>query len=129
MRAAEAGQLDHAVRLFDEAISLLPGRVSGYNNRAQALRLMGRNEEAMRDLETAIALKSDNCCGRVNALCQRSLLLWMQGREEQALADLRTAASAGHEFARQALVHLNPYSALCNQMLRQMMQALNECPQ
>jgi len=41
VQAAERGQLDDAIKLFDEAISLAPTRATCYNNRAQALRLKG----------------------------------------------------------------------------------------
>lgn len=39
VKAAESGNLDEAIRLFTEAISVCPDRPSCYNNRAQALRL------------------------------------------------------------------------------------------
>lgn len=124
VRAAESGDMEQALVLFTEAIDLLPERASGYNNRAQALRLMARNDEAMQDLNRAISLKGGK--GQVNALCQRALLHRLNGDQEQSVADLEEAASAGHEFARRALVQLNPYSALCNQMLHQMLHKLNE---
>lgn len=126
VRAAESGDLVKALSLFDQAIDLLPERASGYNNRAQALRLMGENERAMDDLNKAISLKETHCSGRVNALCQRALLYRLNGLEEEAMADLQAAASAGNSFARRALIDMNPYSALCNQMLHQMLQKLNE---
>lgn len=127
VQAAESGDLKQAIVYFDQAIDLIPERASGYNNRAQALRLLGQNEGAMQDLDRAINLKeTGGSSGRVNALCQRALLHRVNGDEAKSLADLEEAASAGHEFARRALVHLNPYSALCNQMLHQMLQKLNE---
>ncbi|NXX37601.1 TTC36 protein, partial [Nicator chloris] len=39
--AAESGDISTALERFNEAIRLLPERASGYNNRAQALRLRG----------------------------------------------------------------------------------------
>lgn len=39
--AAESGDVSAALERFSEAIRLLPERASGYNNRAQALRLRG----------------------------------------------------------------------------------------
>ncbi|NXU06428.1 TTC36 protein, partial [Buphagus erythrorhynchus] len=39
--AAESGDISTALERFSEAIRLLPERASGYNNRAQALRLRG----------------------------------------------------------------------------------------
>lgn len=39
--AAESGDVSTALERFSQAIRLLPERASGYNNRAQALRLRG----------------------------------------------------------------------------------------
>lgn len=39
--AAEAGDLQTALQLFSQAVQILPERASAYNNRAQALRLLG----------------------------------------------------------------------------------------
>lgn len=39
--AAEAGDLQSALQLFSQAVQILPERASAYNNRAQALRLLG----------------------------------------------------------------------------------------
>lgn len=39
--AAEAGDLQAALQEFSQAIQILPQRASAYNNRAQALRLLG----------------------------------------------------------------------------------------
>ena len=41
---AEAGNLNEAVVQFEKAITIAPNWASAYNNRAQALRLAGRNE-------------------------------------------------------------------------------------
>jgi tetratricopeptide (TPR) repeat protein len=41
VRAAESGDIQKALDLFSNAINLIPTRASGYNNRAQALRLKG----------------------------------------------------------------------------------------
>ena len=121
---AEEGQLQLALEFFNEAIKLLPNRASGYNNRAQALRLMGRNEEAMDDLNKAIDLSGGKGRAGVNALCQRALLLLLKGCEEEGNRDLQAAAEEGHDFAKSMLVRINPYSALCNQMLTEMMRKL-----
>jgi len=121
---AEGGRLEEAVKIFDQVVLLMPDRASGYNNRAQALRLTGRNEEALDDLKKAIELSGGKGKAGVNALCQRALLLLLQGQDEEANADLRSAAEEGHDFAKSMLVRMNPYSALCNQMWTQMMQKL-----
>lgn len=46
VRAAETGDIAGAMKAFEEAIRTAPGRASCYNNRAQALRLLGRNDGA-----------------------------------------------------------------------------------
>ena len=43
------------------------------------------------------------------------------GDEDGAKEDLRNAANLGGQFAKQLLVTLNPYAALCNQMLAEVM--------
>ena len=75
VKAAEAGDLDTALRLFDEAVTLAPDRPASYNNRAQCLRLRGRAEAALRDFDTAVSL-SGGGRGKAGAaaLCQRGVL-------------------------------------------------------
>ena len=75
VKAAEAGDLDTALRLFDVAVRLAPARPASFNNRAQCLRLLGRPEAALRDLDTAVSL-SQGGRGKAGAaaLCQRGVL-------------------------------------------------------
>ncbi|NXV53622.1 TTC36 protein, partial [Uria aalge] len=119
--AAESGDVSAALERFGEAIRLLPERASAYNNRAQALRLRGDVAGALRDLDTAIRLSRG--CGRAacQSFVQRGLIHRLQAREEEARRDFERAARLGSGFARQQLVLLNPYSALCNQMLCEML--------
>ncbi|NXL87422.1 TTC36 protein, partial [Alectura lathami] len=119
--AAESGDVSTALERFSEAIRLLPERASAYNNRAQALRLKGDLAGALRDLDAAIRLGRG--CGRAacQSLVQRGLIRRLQAREEDARRDFERAAQLGSAFARQQLVLLNPYSALCNQMLCEML--------
>ncbi|XP_052287005.1 tetratricopeptide repeat protein 36-like isoform X2 [Dreissena polymorpha] len=83
VKAAEAGQVDKALELFSQAITVAPEHPSSYNNRAQALRLKGDIPE----------------------------------KDNEAKCDLTHAAHLGGQFAKQLLVSMNPYAALCNQML------------
>ncbi|KAM9269268.1 tetratricopeptide repeat protein 36 [Morus bassanus] len=119
--AAESGDVSTALERFGEAIRLLPERASGYNNRAQALRLRGDVAGALQDLDMAIRLSRG--CGRAacQSFVQRGLIRRLQAREEEARQDFERAARLGSTFARRQLVLLNPYSALCNQMLCEML--------
>ncbi|KAM6400406.1 tetratricopeptide repeat protein 36 [Rhynochetos jubatus] len=119
--AAEAGDLDAALERFGEAIRLLPQRASAYNNRAQALRLRGDVEGALRDLDAAVRLSRGRGRAARQSLAQRGLIRRLQERPEEARRDWERAARLGSAFARRQLVLLNPYSALCNQMLGEML--------
>ncbi|XP_051934593.1 tetratricopeptide repeat protein 36 [Hippocampus zosterae] len=117
--AAETGDLREALVLFGRAISILPQRASAYNNRAQTLRLQGNREGALEDLDRAISLSGGRGRTACQALVQRGLLHRLAGQDDEAHQDFRKAAALGSEFARQQAVLLNPYAALCNKMLRQ----------
>ncbi len=55
------------------------------------------------------------------ALTQRGCLYRLLGDKESAVADLEVAAHLGSSFASRVLVQMNPYAALCNDMLTSMM--------
>uniref|UniRef100_A0A8D0GF56 Tetratricopeptide repeat protein 36 n=1 Tax=Sphenodon punctatus TaxID=8508 RepID=A0A8D0GF56_SPHPU len=124
--AAESGDLRTALESFALAIQILPERASGYNNRAQVLRLQGDVAGALEDLATALRLSRGR--GRVacQAFVQRGLICRLQGCEEEAQRDWEQAARLGSAFASRQLVRMNPYAALCNQMLSEMMGKLQE---
>ncbi|XP_016116321.1 tetratricopeptide repeat protein 36 [Sinocyclocheilus grahami] len=122
--AAESGDLHAAIQHFNQAIRILPQRASAYNNRAQTKRLQGDTEGAVEDLERAISLSSGIGRSACQALVQRGLLLRLSGRDEEARVDFEKAAALGSEFARQQAVILNPYAALCNRMLSEVIDKL-----
>ncbi|NXT26157.1 TTC36 protein, partial [Syrrhaptes paradoxus] len=124
--AAESGDVSAALERFGEAIRLLPERASGYNNRAQALRLRGDVTGALRDLDTAIRLSQGRGRAACQSFVQRGLVHRLQAREEDARRDFERAARLGSAFARRQLVLLNPYAALCNQMLCEMLGRLRD---
>ncbi|KAM8989493.1 tetratricopeptide repeat protein 36 [Guaruba guarouba] len=119
--AAESGDVSTALERFSEAIRLLPERASGYNNRAQALRLRGDVAGALRDLDAAIRLSRGRGRSACQSFVQRGLIHRLHARDEDARRDLERAARLGSAFARRQLALLNPYSALCNQMLCEML--------
>ncbi|XP_007934659.1 tetratricopeptide repeat protein 36 [Orycteropus afer afer] len=119
--AAEAGDLSTALERFGQAICLLPERASAYNNRAQARRLQGDVAGALEDLERAVALSGGRGRAARQGFVQRGLLARLQGRDDDARRDFERAARLGSPFAQRQLVLLNPYAALCNRMLAEMM--------
>ncbi|XP_064424838.1 histone-lysine N-methyltransferase 2A isoform X3 [Latimeria chalumnae] len=122
--AAETGDLKTALQRFQQAIRILPDRASGYNNRAQALRLRGDTAGAMEDLHRAIDLTRGKGQTACQAFVQRALIHRLEGRDEEAQEDFQKAACLGSEFARRQAVLMNPYAALCNRMLADVMQKL-----
>ncbi|XP_013881586.1 tetratricopeptide repeat protein 36 [Austrofundulus limnaeus] len=122
--AAEAGDLQTALQLFSQAVQILPERASAYNNRAQALRLLGDTAGAVQDLDRAIALSGRTGRSACQALVQRGLLRRLACQNDEARADFEKAAALGSEFARQQAVLLNPYAALCNKMLSEVINKL-----
>ncbi|XP_018786932.1 PREDICTED: tetratricopeptide repeat protein 36 homolog [Bactrocera latifrons] len=119
IKLAEEDKLVEALQCFEQAIDVAPTRASVYNNRAQALRLVGRDEEALADLSKAITLCTEQPRTKCTALCQRGMLYRKQNNVDAARKDFEDAAQLGSNFAKTQLVELNPFAALCNQMLRQ----------
>ncbi|XP_069805086.1 tetratricopeptide repeat protein 36 [Dendropsophus ebraccatus] len=79
---------------------------------------------ALQDLNHAVELsKGMGIAGR-QALVQRGLIFRLKGNDEAAREDFHKAAKLGSEFARQQLAQLNPYAALCNSMLKDMVKKL-----
>ncbi|XP_065273519.1 tetratricopeptide repeat protein 36 [Emys orbicularis] len=122
--AAESGDVNTALERFSQAIRLLPERASCYNNRAQALRLKGDVAGALQDLDTALHLSRGTGRAACQCFVQRGLIKVLQGHEDDARQDFEQGARLGSAFARHQLVLMNPYSALCNQMLLEMMRKL-----
>ncbi|XP_060073370.1 tetratricopeptide repeat protein 36 homolog [Ylistrum balloti] len=119
--AAEAGDLELSLNKFTLAIQVCPTRGSGYNNRAQALRLKGDIQGALQDLNKAIELSEGQGSAACQAYTQRGLIFKLEGEDEKALEDFKRAAALGGQFAKQQVVAMNPYAALCNQMLSEVM--------
>ncbi|XP_063605475.1 tetratricopeptide repeat protein 36 homolog [Penaeus indicus] len=129
VKAAEAGDVEGALVHFNRAIEITSYRPSGYNNRAQALRLQGKVEEAMADLNTAIELSKGKGRAACQAFTQRAMIHRLQGNDDLAREDFQAASNLGSEFAKAQLVQMNPYAALCNKMLHDVFSKLQrgEC--
>lgn len=79
---------------------------------------------ALGDLDQAIALSGSTGHTACQALVQRGLLHRLARQNDEARADFEKAAALGSEFARQQAVVLNPYAALCNKMLSEVINKL-----
>ncbi|XP_046294608.1 tetratricopeptide repeat protein 36 isoform X2 [Marmota monax] len=79
------------------------------------------DEGAQADLDRALALSGGRGRAARQGFVQRGLLARLQGRDDDARRDFEQAARLGSPFARRQLVLLNPYAALCNRMLADMM--------
>ncbi|XP_013381584.1 tetratricopeptide repeat protein 36-like [Lingula anatina] len=126
VEAAERGDITRALELFNEAVLTAPNWASGYNNRAQVLRLKGDTEGALQDLDKALELSSGTGKAACQAYTQRGLIRRLEGDDEGALADFKAAADLGSQFAKHQLVIMNPYAAMCNQMLSEVIGKLKK---
>ncbi|XP_077998331.1 tetratricopeptide repeat protein 36-like isoform X2 [Glandiceps talaboti] len=124
VKAAESGDINAAMEYFNLAVNVVPERASGYNNRAQALRLKGDIQGAIQDLDKAIELSKGVGKAACQAYTQRGLIRRLEGEEEQALEDFKKAANLGSDFAKSQVIQMNPYAAMCNKMLSEVMTKL-----
>lgn len=118
---ANKGQLKGSLNVLTQAIDLAPDKASCYNNRAQALQLIGNIPGAIQDLKTAIDLTNGMGPLAGKAFCQRAIINRLLGHEKESLEDFKRASELGNAFAKSHLAKMNPYAALCNQMLTEMM--------
>ncbi|XP_019880872.1 tetratricopeptide repeat protein 36 homolog [Aethina tumida] len=125
VQLAEAGRLDEGLELINKAIQIAPKRPSLYNNRAHIYQYLRKFEDAFNDLTTAIDLSNEHHKKTLSqAHCQRGILHKRADRMELAKVDFEIASKLGNHFAKSQLVEMNPYAALCNRMLRQVMETL-----
>ena len=115
--SAEKGDVERAVVKLTEAIDVCPRYASAYNNRAQALQLKGDVDGALSDLHTALELSEGQGEAAKQAFTQRGIIRKMRGDEDKAVSDFKKASNLGSLFARSQLVRMNPYAAMCNNML------------
>ena len=50
----------------------------------------------------------------------------LEGRDDLARCDFDSASQLGSKFAKSALAAMNPYAAMCNQMLKNVFTALEQ---
>ena len=82
-------------------------------------RLQNQIDLALADLDTAIQLSGGRGKVAEQAYTQRGLIRRFHRENEAALEDFKAAAKLGSRFAQTQVVSMNPYAALCNQMLNE----------
>jgi len=115
---------DKALHKFAEAMKCCPLNPSPYNNRAQLLRMMGRIPgflDAISDLDEALKLSNGKGTVAAKTYTQMGMINRLHGETEFAKENYKKAAELGSSFAKRQLVEMNPYSAMCNAMLSQVM--------
>jgi tetratricopeptide (TPR) repeat protein len=86
----QAGDLNAAIALYDQAIAAEPNFAPAHVNRGIALRARGRLDEALASYDRALALAP----GNANALFNRGNALHAAGRLEEAVADFTRVVAA-----------------------------------
>ena len=124
VRLAESGDLDGSIATLNNAIDACPHYASAYNNRAQVLRLKGNENGALLDLDKAIELSGGKGLAARQAYTQRGLIHVLKESNDEALENFRKAAHLGSQFARQQVIRMNPYAAMCNRMLGEAIEKL-----
>jgi spermidine synthase len=82
-----------ALRIFDLALQQMPDYWPARRGRVQALRALGREQEARSELER-FAASTAPLAGRREALVGLAHLYWQAGRDADAVASLRDALAA-----------------------------------
>ena len=92
---AEKGQLDEAIRQFQEAIRLKPDYANARFNFSAVLSMNGQTDEAIRQYEEALRLKPDEAEAQYNL----ATLLLGKGRLDEAIHHFQQALSAKRDYA------------------------------
>jgi tetratricopeptide (TPR) repeat protein len=84
---AHQGQIDQAIRHYQDALRLQPDYVDAHNNLGNALAMKGQTEEAIRQLQEALRLKPGNAAIHSNL----GTALAMKGQIEEAISQFQAA--------------------------------------
>lgn len=81
---------------------------------------------ALEDLNKAINLSHGCGLAAAQAFTQRGMIYRLEGDDEKAVEDFKKGAALGNAFAKSMVVQMNPYAALCNKMLSQAINMLQQ---
>lgn len=124
IKMADCKQFDQALKTLEDISNRYPDHPSPLNNQAQILRLLQKNEEAMDILNYILDKYSTDDFPVVlkQTFCQRAWLHLRNGRLHEAKQDFEASLALGNEGARKMLPRCDPYAAMCNAMLCEIMQ-------
>ena len=91
--------------------------------------VLGEKDLASPDLDKALDLCGSKGQVAGQAFTQRALIHKLNGDNDAALEDFKKAARLGNSFAKSQVAEMNPYAALCNQMLTEAISKLRESDQ
>lgn len=104
------GDVEHAIRDYDEAIRLNPRAADAFNNRGNAFRTWDEFERAMRDYDEAIRLDPHYA----HALNNRGIIFLERGDADRAIVDfnraIREEASYANAFRNRGLARVHQQS-------------------
>lgn len=119
--------LTAALDSINEAIILSSITDSAYysllNNKAQILRLMDKNDEALHYLNQVLGVKDNSVINKKiirQSSAQRGWLYFRAGNTEAAFIDFEVASKLGCLESKRMAVRCNPYAAMCNQMMQEL---------
>lgn len=121
IKLAENGDFDNALTKFNKSIEMCPENPSPYNNRAQLYRLMSKIPEAQIDLDKSLSLSNGQGLAAAQSFVQKALIYRLQNEAALAKENFEKAANLGSNFAKSQLIAMNPYAAMCNKMLGEIM--------
>ena len=101
MALARRGQLELAVKQYQEALQLNPGNPKALLNLGAALLQQGKAAEAVEQLRLALEVQPDSPEAHNNL----AAALWQQGQHEEALEHFRAAVAARPDY-REAIFNL-----------------------
>lgn len=94
LKQAWAGNIDGAIRAFDQAIAIAPGLSAAYLNRGLAYARRGDDERAIADLDRAVQYAPRSA----RAYYNRSVLLRNGGDDKRAAADEKRAIDLDPQY-------------------------------
>lgn len=126
IQLAEIKNIDQALEQIKLVCSQFPNHPSPQNNQAQILRLLHKNEQAMEVLDSLIVRFSPAHFPTVlrQAHAQRAWLRLLKDELADARADFQRSFELGNLDAGKMIKRCDPYAAMCNSMLAEVMQKL-----